>query len=318
MNELILHHYDISNFSEKVRLILGFKELSWSSVQIPATAPKPDYTPLTGGYRRTPALQIGADIYCDTRLIADILEEIEPTPSLFPGPNPAYTRALSDGLAAWAESQLLWPLALYITGINADRFPTQFHADRARLHGKPPPSVERVKASARKNLAQMRPHLLRLGDLLSGGQPFLLGDQPGLADFTAYHIMWFLETIGGPSDLLDQQPHKSQLRAWMERVNAIGHGNSTEMSPRQALDCALNAAPAELPAPPDYDAPEGVTLGDAVTVSPLGEDSPATGRLVYHDDDRIVLRCTHQRVGEVNVHFPRIAYRVRRGVHSTS
>ena len=48
MNELILHHYDISNFSEKVRLILGFEELSWSSVQIPATAPKPDYTPLDG------------------------------------------------------------------------------------------------------------------------------------------------------------------------------------------------------------------------------------------------------------------------------
>ena len=67
MGELILHHYDVSNFSEKVRLILGLKELSWDSVQIPATAPKPDYTPLTGGYRRTPALQIGADVYCDTR-----------------------------------------------------------------------------------------------------------------------------------------------------------------------------------------------------------------------------------------------------------
>ena len=315
INELILHHYDVSNFSEKIRLILGFKELSWHSVQIPTTAPKPDYTPLTSGYRRTPALQISADVYCDTRLIADVLEEIKPTPSLFPGPNPAHTRALADSVSAWAESQLLWPLALYITGINADHFPAQFHADRARLHGKPPPSIERVKASARKNLAQMRPQLLRLGDLLSGGQPFILGDQPSLADFTAYHIAWFLETIGGPSDLLDQQPHQQHLHAWMERMKAIGHGNPTEMSPTQALDRALNAEPTELPDPPDYDAPEGVALGDDVTVSPLDEDSPATGRLIYHDDRRIVLRCTHQRVGEVNVHFPRIGYRVRQSLH---
>ena len=51
MSALILHHSDISNFSEKVRLMPGFKALSWHSVEIPATAPKPDYTPLIGGYR---------------------------------------------------------------------------------------------------------------------------------------------------------------------------------------------------------------------------------------------------------------------------
>ena len=38
MSALILHHYDISNFSEKARLMLGFKALSWHSVEIPATA----------------------------------------------------------------------------------------------------------------------------------------------------------------------------------------------------------------------------------------------------------------------------------------
>lgn len=308
-NNLILHHYDISNFSEKVRLMLGLKGLSWYSVQIPATAPKPDYTPLTGGYRRTPALQIGADVYCDTHLIADVLEDITPTPSLFPGPNPARTRALTDGLSPWLEGQLLWPLALYITGINADNFPAQFHVDRARLHGKPPPSIERVKASARKNLAQTRQQLLRLGDLLSGSQAFLLGDQPSLADLSAYHVVWFLEMIGGPSDLI--APH---TRAWMERVKASGHGNLTEMSPAQALERALGTTPAELPAAPEYNSPEGVELGDDVTVSPLDEDSPANGRLIYHNDQRIVLRCTHQRVGEINVHFPRIGYRVRRGM----
>lgn len=312
MSELILHHYDFSNFSEKVRLVLGLKGLSWRSVQIPATAPKPDYTPLTGGYRRAPALQIGADVYCDTRLIVDIVEEIEPTPSLFPGPNPARTRALTDCLSPWAEGQMFWPLALYITGLNADTFPDHFHLDRARLHNKPPPDIERVKASAKKNLAQFRPQFLSLNDLLSGDQPYILGDQPGLADIIYYQAPWFLETIGGASNLIEQQTNTC---AWIERVKTIGHGTPTEIDPAQALDCALNATPTGVSSPADYQSPEGAELGDEVTVTPLDENSPASGTLIYLDDYRIALRCNHQRVGQIHVHFPRIGYRVRRKTH---
>src|SRR5436190_12933567 len=68
-NELIFHHYDPSPFSEKVRLVLGLKRLAWSSVIVPMVLPKPDLVPLTGGNRRTPVLQIGADVYCGTNLI---------------------------------------------------------------------------------------------------------------------------------------------------------------------------------------------------------------------------------------------------------
>ena len=75
MSELILHHYPQSPFAEKARLMLGFKGLSWRSVHIPPMSPKPDLTALTGGYRKTPVLQVGADIYCDTALIARRLEQ---------------------------------------------------------------------------------------------------------------------------------------------------------------------------------------------------------------------------------------------------
>ena len=71
MADLILHHYPTSPFAEKVRLVLGYKNLAWKSVVIPQIMPKPDLQALTGGYRKTPVLQIGADIYCDTALIAD-------------------------------------------------------------------------------------------------------------------------------------------------------------------------------------------------------------------------------------------------------
>ena len=64
MHDLILHHYTMSPFAEKVRLMLGYKGLAWRSVHIPSVMPKPDVVALTGGYRKTPVLQVGADVYC--------------------------------------------------------------------------------------------------------------------------------------------------------------------------------------------------------------------------------------------------------------
>lgn len=69
MTDIILHHYETSPYAEKVRIGLGLKGLAWASVEIPVIMPKPNLTALTGGYRKTPVLQIGADIYCDSQLI---------------------------------------------------------------------------------------------------------------------------------------------------------------------------------------------------------------------------------------------------------
>jgi len=62
MSEVILHHYPMSPYAEKTRRALGIKKLAWRSVTIPVIMPKPDLMPLTGGYRKTPVMQIGADI----------------------------------------------------------------------------------------------------------------------------------------------------------------------------------------------------------------------------------------------------------------
>lgn len=104
MAELILHHYNTSPFSEKVRLILGAKKLAWKSVLIPPVMPKPDVEVLTGGYRKTPFLQIGADIYCDSALIADVLEHLQPEATLYPEPE----KGMSRILAQWADTTLFW------------------------------------------------------------------------------------------------------------------------------------------------------------------------------------------------------------------
>ena len=109
---LILHHYPNSPFSEKVRLILGAKQLAWKSVLVPAILPKPDVVALTGGYRKTPFLQVGADIYCDTALIADVLEHVQPEPALYP----LALKGVSRVFAQWADTTLFWAAMGYNLG----------------------------------------------------------------------------------------------------------------------------------------------------------------------------------------------------------
>ena len=84
MTDLILHHYPESLFSEKARAMLNARGLSWRSVIIPMIMPRPDTIPLTGGYRRTPVMQVGADVYCDTALIAAYLDDKGTGTTFFP------------------------------------------------------------------------------------------------------------------------------------------------------------------------------------------------------------------------------------------
>lgn len=302
----ILHHYDFSNYSEKVRVILGLKGVTWDAVEIPAALPKPDYLPLTGGYRRTPSLQIGADVYCDTRFIAEIIEQFAPHPTIYPGGPSA--RILARAVGDWAEARLMWPAALYITGINAEKFPDSFHADRAVLHRKPQPTVAQVKASAAKYLAQLRSELHGIEVLFCDQRNFVLGDTPGLADAALYNVPWFLDTIEPGHTLLDDMP---LTRSWMARIAAVGHGQRNAIDAAVAFERANSAPPAAI-APPAQALPEQIEVGEPVSVSPLDEHSPALGTLVTADDERIVIRVSNERVHWVHVHFPRSGYRLSR------
>ena len=104
MDALILHHYAASPFSEKVRLVLGMKDMHWRSVTVPNMLPKPDVVALTGGYRRTPFMQIGADIYCDSALMCRLIDRLVPGPPLYP----ESTHGLAAIVSQWADQSFFW------------------------------------------------------------------------------------------------------------------------------------------------------------------------------------------------------------------
>jgi glutathione S-transferase len=305
MADLILHHYLTSPFSEKVRLILGAKKLPWKSVFIPPIMPKPDVEILTGGYRKTPFLQIGADMYCDSALIADVLEHLQPEPTLYPEPE----KGLSRILAQWADTTLFWAsMAWNLQPRGA-----------AEVFAKAPPEAlkafgeDRGKMSA-GNMTRLRPadatsayksYLRRLSDMLDD-KPFLLGEVPSIADFSAYHSLWYTRRIESVRTILDLTP---AVVDWMDRMAAIGHGAPEKFGSDEAIAVAKAATPHTLLTDSTFQDDHGIALGSAVTIRAESfglEETPGT--LVAATRTHYTLERSHERTGTVHVHFPRIGY----------
>ncbi|MBT3532804.1 MAG: glutathione S-transferase family protein [Rhodospirillaceae bacterium] len=304
MTELIMHHYDFSNYSEKVRLTLGFKGLVWRSVIIPPIAPKPLLTPLTGGYRRTPVLQIGADIYCDTSLILRELERRFPTPTLFP---PALS-TIADAITYWAENRLFRPISLYVSGSNLEHLPEGLQADRSVMRGLPPPSAEAMARAVRRNAPLVRVQLRQVEAIFADGRTWIAGDVMTAADLAVYHALWFFTAR---TDLLQPEIAPFEcINEWMGRMRAIGHGEPTPLSATEALDIAADATPEAPRRSQRFD--EDVELGTVARIraDDYGRDA-VEGELIFLDSNEIVLRRDDPQLGEVAVHFPRLGYDLR-------
>ena len=304
MPELILHHYTMSPFAEKVRLILGFKGLAWRSVHIPPVMPKPDVTALTGGYRKTPVLQIGADIYCDTALIARVLDDLQPAPTLYPAQAP-----LAVLLAQWADATLFQAAVVWAMqpgGIqaimgnpSADTLKT-FATDRAAMRG------SATRPTLADGTVQLRAHLAALDAQLAAGGPWLFGATPTIADFSVGHCLWFIRLAQPVAHLLAEF---AAVSAWLERLLAIGHGSHTTLDSGEAVAMAAAGAQAPVVVQPGL----GFEAGQAVTVfaTDYGAD-PVAGTLVGLTPTSVTLRRSDARAGTVQVHFPRFGFQIKK------
>jgi glutathione S-transferase len=311
--ELILHHYAGSPFGEKIRRILAFKGLDWCSVEIPPTLPRPHLSPLTGAHRRTPVLQVGAHVYCDTRCIAAFVERRSPEPTLFP----EGSRFASELLASWAEPRMFVAMAplrfrraedvggLFEDGVDvaafvADRTPFMKGAlDVARIGELLPAACDQVRAFLRV----LDGALGRVG-----GGPYLAGSKPSLADFSAYHLVWWLDRRPRIGEVLDRHP---RVGDWMRRIASLGCDRGRSIDAGEALDCARRHQPEVEVSPALDDGLTGRALGGIVRVSAddYGRDA-VSGEMVSSTIDEIVLRREHPAVGTVLLHFPRIGFEI--------
>ena len=308
MQELILHNYDASPFAEKIRLIMGYKQLSWRWVDIPRIMPKPDLTALSGGYRKTPVLQVGADIYCDTALIARRLEAEKATPTLYPE-GQEFT---SSSFALWVDSVVFQHAVSLVfqpesMALRMGKLPEAaqkaFAVDRAGLFS--------GGTSSRLPLEQARlqwPVLMgRLQQQLAGEEGEYLFGQPSIADFSLAHCLWFLKGTAVTAPLVDDYP---EVAAWLSRVLGFGHGSHSPLTANEALAIAAAATPVALPDAPVVPV-SGVAVGQQVSIAATdyGVD-PVAGELLYAGAEELILRRQDPRAGLVHVHFPRFGFRV--------
>ncbi len=301
---IMLHHFEKSPFSEKVRIVFGIKNIAWTSVLIPRIMPRPDLMPMTGGYRRTPTLQIGADIYCDTQIIIRELERRFPSPSLLPDANPG----LPWALGMWSDRPFFQNTVNLVFGSLADQVPKEFREDREQLRGAIF-DVDAMKAAIPQMRDQLRAHVDWIETQMADGRAWLLGKQPGLADVNAYMNVWYVRSnLPDAGKLLERYP---KLLAWEQRVKAIGHGRrERELDAAEALEIARGATPQSAQAEDPGDL-NGRKPGDRVQVIPDDYGKiPVEGTIVSLSAQHIAIRREDERAGEVVVHFPRAGFLV--------
>jgi glutathione S-transferase len=325
-DELVVHHHDAGYYSQKVRSFLGIKGVRWHSVNEPLISPKPEFVRLTGGYQRVPMLQVGSDLFCDSKLA---LLELERR-----APGPAASGPLDFVVNAWVD-KVMTP-ATFAVGLPdmTPAMPPIFIQDRAELYG-PSFDLEAIKGASVLMSAQWRAQVAWLEDALqrSGGE-FLTGDAPTIADVAAFTPIWFVnvrlqvaESLRTPTDPADTKPvpearaatdHVEALldgfervKDWRDRMIALGEGDRRAATYEDAFALAAATEPAPAPAH-DRSDPLGLTPGTAVTV--IADDSvrdPVTGTLVAATPERIVVAREEEGLGRLHVHFPRFSYFVQ-------
>ncbi|MGP1684535.1 MAG: glutathione S-transferase family protein, partial [Giesbergeria sp.] len=253
-----------------------------------------------------PLLQIGADIYCDTALICDVLEHRQPAPSLYPQGSTGAVRVI----AQWADSTLFWAAmgysfspvgAAYMFKDQAPEAAKAFAEDRAKMRagGSRMPAADATSA--------YKSYLRRIASMVDN-QPYVMGQQPSLADFSCYHALWFTQRIPPLAGIFDATP---SIKAWMRRMDAFGQGSAEQSDSAIALAVAQQSTPASV-AKDVFQDDHGIALGSkvSVTAESFGLE-PTEGELIAATRTRYSLRRSDARAGTVHVHFPRIGFQLK-------
>jgi len=307
---IILHHYGASPFAEKVRLALRLRNLGWASVDAPNMPPKPDLDALTGGYRRIPVMQIGADVFCDTRLILDTLEKrFTLQPLGLPG-----HRGTGQMVSIWADRVWFPVSAAIVFAEIGEHLPEAFRADRAEAFGRGF-DIAQMKAAAPTMREQWIAQLAWIEARLEGARragtgDFMVGSKPGLIDVHCAFNVWFVQQHL-PDFLAGVFRDHPLTDSWFARLQEAEGTDPETIDAETAIAIARDCAPRLVAATVTLD-PRGLRPGQRVSVTP--DDNcrvPVEGELVHSDSECIIIKRFDERAETINVHFPRFGYLIQ-------
>ena len=299
---LILHQYDTSPFSQKAQKMMGLKELSWQSVEMPMIAPKPDVEALTGGYRGTPVLQIGRDVFIDNWMIARALDEFDAS-----GPAINAQGGLREAaLYAWGE-RLFTPLLHAALAAYQSEWDADFLADRRRVF--PDVDFDTLDVSDPDRRSQVRAYLGTVEAQLGLDQDFLGGAQADSCDIHVWGMVWMIHSaLPALIPIVETFP---RLTDWYERVSAFGTGDREDVKIDVAWQSLKDGPARPLPDTPDQE-PLAPWVGEVVDIAAGSADrGSASGRLLAVDHEQVVLGVEPISGEAAQVWFPRFGYHLR-------
>ena len=311
--DILLHHYAQSPFSEKIRLALAYKELAWGSVIIPPIMPKPNLMPLTGGYRKTPVMQIGQHIICDSLLMTKVLDQIQPAKTLFP---PAQLAAV-ETLSRWGDGEffrMTLPIAFQPEGLPqlfagfSEDVLANFAGDRQTMFKDA--SVSSISTSMAKRFLQI--NLPKFETTLSASGAYFFGSEPTAADFSIYHPLWFVNLAGLLPDIIEGFP---AVKNWFGLMSDLSSAATEEVADTQALTIAKEDATDWQPlGSPIKLVKAEIGSPVAVIANDYGKD-PVVGELIACTTEEIILKRDADFNGEsteVYVHFPQFGFEIKK------
>ena len=302
MSDMILHHYELSPYSEKLRAMFGYLDMSWQSVITEPMPPRKKLYPLAGGYRKIPVAQIGADVYCDTRTITEQIAAMNQKPELFIHSCKADVKQIIDEV----EGEFFFASVMYSSSSKLNKKVLQ----NMSVFGLIKLFIDRINMSRKANIKMVTPgkagpivkeFLPRFEAMLNSD--FLFGDQPNIADFSAYHSLWFIHVLG-EKPIMNQYP---KTVAWLERIKNFGHGVRKEIS----ADEALSIARSQQPKPISEDHQQHDLIDELVDIAPDDYGlTPSTGVLKGCTDTSYIIARESKQTGLVHVHFPKTGFAI--------
>jgi glutathione S-transferase len=261
--------------------------------------PKPDLTPLTGGYRRIPVMQVGADIYCDTALIIRRLDELYPQKPVIPTKNAGLATIIED----WADHRVFSHAVPPVVVALADALPEGFFEDRGAMT---PAFDKETLISAAPVAFEQVGHVLNYLDEQLQSSAFVLGEEFTVADAACFHTIKFLKNDPSNEAHIDARP---AVASWVKRIEDFGPGKVETMTPADALASARDAEPSDVGG--ESVAASDYAIGDVVTIiaDDYGQET-TSGKVTRILKNQISVVREDDNLGAIAVHYPRAGYRV--------